>query len=115
MSELHEDTTTSAADIDRDDIARNVALVVSRLRQRGVEVNVNEDPEELALLLESVERFEMAVEARGGDLMVDEPPVGGEPEPDDPAFLLPAREPEETLPVYRSRLDALVRKGIDVV
>ena len=42
-------------------------------------------------LLESVERFELAVESRGGDLMVDEGPHGVTREPDDVHFVLPQR------------------------
>ena len=104
MSDRDENMTLLGADAGGDDVARNVALVVARLRQRGVEVNEAEDVEELALLLEAVERFEVAVESRGGDLMVDEPPAGGEPEPDDARFLLPSREPEEPIAAFRARL-----------
>lgn len=104
MSDLDESTTKRTADTVDDEVARNVALVVARLRQRGVEVNDAEDAEELALLLEAVERFEVAVESRGGDLMVDEPPAGGEPEPDDERFLLPTRAPEESITAFRARL-----------
>ena len=104
MTDGHKNMTSPGADGGGDDVARNVALVVARLRQRGVEVNEAEDAEELALLLEAVERFEVAVESRGGDLMVDEPPAGGEPEPDESRFLLPSREPEESIAAFRARL-----------
>lgn len=104
MSDRDENMTSPGTNAGGDDVGRNVALVVARLRQRGVEVNQAEDAEELALLLEAVEAFEVAVELRGGDLMVDEPPAGGEPEPDDSRFLLPSREPEESIAAFRARL-----------
>src|SRR5437879_13329478 len=48
------------------------AEVADRLRQRGIAVTGGEDSDDLANLLDAVERFEHAVEANGGDLMVDE-------------------------------------------
>src|SRR2546428_9483745 len=47
-----------------------VAEVAARLRGRGVTVTGTEPPDDLANLLTAVERFEAAVEAHGGDLMV---------------------------------------------
>jgi len=49
-----------------------VVEVAARLRTRGITVTGAERPEELADLLSAVERFEAAVEAHGGDLMVDD-------------------------------------------
>ncbi len=49
-----------------------VAEVAGRLRQRGIAVTGAEDSDDLANLLAAVERFELAVEAHGGDLMVDD-------------------------------------------
>ena len=43
----------------------------------------------------AIERFELAVESRGGDLMVDEGPDGTTREPDDPRFALPKRGEDE--------------------
>jgi hypothetical protein len=42
-----------------------------RLRERGIRVTPADSDEEVADLLEAIERFEAAVEARGGDLFVD--------------------------------------------
>jgi len=53
---------------------------------------------------EAVERFELAVEARGGDLMVDEGPGGETTVPDDPHFGLPRRETDEPVDHYVERL-----------
>jgi hypothetical protein len=75
----------------------------ARLHSRGIEVSGQEDSEDLADLLSAVERFEEWVEARGGDLMVDDL---NSSEPDDPHFVVPQREPGETLRSYIGRIDA---------
>jgi len=48
------------------------AEVTARLRARRITVTGAESPEDLVNLLSAVERFEAAVEAHGGDLMVDD-------------------------------------------
>lgn len=75
-----------------------------RLESLNVRLDGRESPDELVSLLEAVERFEEAVEARGGDLMVDEPERGKVVEPDDPAFVLPKRRPEESVEDYLDRV-----------
>lgn len=77
---------------------------LTRLRSAGVDVDDNSQPEDLARLLEAVERFEAAVRKCGGDLMVDEPPRGSEPQPDDPRFMIPQRHDDESLSAYRLRI-----------
>ncbi|MEO5904646.1 MAG: hypothetical protein ABIQ55_11570, partial [Gemmatimonadaceae bacterium] len=47
--------------------------IAGRLHQKGIELSAGEDPAMLADLLTAVEKFEAAVEARGGDLMVNSP------------------------------------------
>src|SRR5215475_7843057 len=88
--------------------------VIARLESLGITLNGDESPESLILVLEEVERFEEAVEACGGDLMLDETPPGSVPQPDDPRFALPARRADETIRSYRERLaratDELVRQ-----
>jgi hypothetical protein len=74
-----------------------------RLRDRGVQVHSRDRDEDLGDLLEAIERFELSVESRGGDLMVDRI---GSSQPDDPAFVLPVRQPDETAPEYRLRVEA---------
>ena len=86
-----------------EELATVNAQVTERLQRRGLEVTGREAPEDLADLLEAVERFEGLVEARGGDLMVDEV---GSPEPDDPHFVLPARERGEDIRDYIAKIDA---------
>lgn len=74
-----------------------------RLRDRGIPVHARDGDEDVADLLDSVERFEVLVEARGGDLLVDRV---GSSEPDDPAFVLPARDLDESVTDYRLRVEA---------
>ncbi|HEV8381453.1 MAG TPA: hypothetical protein VGQ29_07705 [Gemmatimonadales bacterium] len=79
------------------------AEVADRLRRRGIPLSGDERPEDLADLLAAVERFEAAVEARGGDLMVDDL---NSSQPDDPHFVLPARVANEPLRDYTARIEA---------
>jgi hypothetical protein len=80
--------------------------VVARLNSRGVRTTVADSSEDLVQLLDAVEAFETAVEAAGGDLMVDEP-IGNKraAEPDDIVFVLPARGSTESARAYVSRID----------
>jgi hypothetical protein len=75
-----------------------------RLRQRGVLLTGKESGEELVSLLDAVEAFELAVERRGGDLMMDEPPEGETPQPDDVHFGLPRRREREAVSDYLVRI-----------
>jgi len=92
--------------MDRDDEkdARTAALaeVGDRLRRRGVAVTGAEGPDDLANLLSAVERFEKAVEAHGGDLMVDDLKSV---KPDDRHFVLPRRDHGESIRAYIIRID----------
>src|SRR2546426_8958887 len=78
------------------------AEVAARLRQRGITVTGAERPDDLVDLLSAVERFEAAVEAHGGDLMVDDLKS---PQPDDRHFVVPRREHGETVRKYIGRID----------
>jgi broad specificity phosphatase PhoE len=78
------------------------AEAVARLRRRGITASEVERPEDLADLLSAVERFEAAVEAHGGDLMVDDPKGH---EPDDRHFVVPRRAPAEAIRAYIGRID----------
>lgn len=73
----------------------------ARLLRRGVELDGDETPEGLVDLLSAVERFEQAVEAHGGDLMVDDLKSS---RPDDPRFVLPRRGSRETVQAYTERI-----------
>jgi hypothetical protein len=79
------------------------AEVAVRLRARGVAVTGAESPEDLVNLLSAVERFEAAVEAHGGDLMVDDLKSA---QPDDPHFVVPRRSKGEGIRAYIDRIDA---------
>ena len=79
------------------------AEVTSRLRSRGITVTGGENPEDLVDLLSAVERFEAAVEAHGGDLMVDDLKSS---RPDDSHFVVPRRAPREAARAYLGRIDA---------
>ena len=79
------------------------AEVAARLRSRGVAVSGGETPEDLVDLLSAVERFEAAVEAHGGDLMVDDLKSS---RPDDSHYVMPRRVPREAVRAYIGRIDA---------
>ncbi len=74
-----------------------------RLRERDIQVRAEDADEDVADLLEAVERFEAAVEAKGGDLFVNRI---GSSQPEDPAFVPPEREPGESAAHYRARIEA---------
>ena len=78
------------------------AEVAARLRARGVHLTGDESSEQVVSVLEAVERFERAVEAEGGDLMVDTQPAR---EPDNPDFVLPQRAADESIAAYIRRID----------
>src|SRR3989442_3029518 len=75
-------------DEEAEERAAAVAEVAARLRSRGIALTGAEDPGDLADLLSAVERFEAAVEAHGGDLMVDDLKSS---RPDDRHFVVPRR------------------------
>lgn len=95
------------------DLARVSQELAGRLRARGVAIHDDDSPDTIVLLLETVEAFERAVEAQGGDLMMDEPPANQAGQPDDPHFLLPPRGDDESGSAYGTRLaeqTAAIRK-----
>ncbi|MEA2725397.1 MAG: hypothetical protein QOH59_3168 [Gemmatimonadales bacterium] len=93
----------------REELERAMQETSARLRDRGVHLTGRETSEELVALLEAVERFERAVESRGGDLFVDEGPGGVTREPDDVHFVLPRRMPHEPVARYLERLAEATR------
>jgi len=94
-----------------DDVTRVAREVASRLGALGISLDGTEQPDDLTRIDEAVGRFEEAVEARGGDLMMDEPPEGSRPQPDDPHFALPMRKDGESVAAYAARID----RATDVV
>jgi hypothetical protein len=95
---------TRVATAEMDELARNATIVADKLRGKGVSVARSDTPEDLVSLLESVEAFEGAVRLAGGDLMMDEPPEGSEPQPDEPRFMLPKRLHGESASSYVMRI-----------
>ena len=75
----------------------------NRLRDRGIKLYPWDGDEDAEDLLDSMERFEVLVESRGGDLLMDRI---GSPQPTHPEFVPPTREPEETIGDYRLRIEA---------
>lgn len=88
-----------------DDVQRVSAEITNRLEDLGIWLSGSEKPEQLARILEAVELFELAVESRGGDLMVDEGPGGQTNEPDDVHFALPQRRADESVDRYLERIE----------
>lgn len=78
------------------------AEVAARLRSRGISVTGAEPAAQLDDLLTAVGRFEAAVERHGGDLMVDDLKSS---QPDDRHFVVPRREPGESIRAYIGRID----------
>ncbi len=87
-----------------EEMQRVSADVAHRLAGLGITLDGTETPNELVSIQEAVERFEVAVESRGGDLMVDEGPEGRTREPDEPHFALPRRADAEPVAHYVERL-----------
>lgn len=79
--------------------------IAARLSDRGVTLTGDESSEELVTLLEALERFERAVQAKGGDLMVDEGPASANLQPDDARFVLPRRSADESVRRYIERIE----------
>lgn len=84
-----------------DDRAHAAAMAYAQLRQRSVNVTGDEPAEELAQLLEAVERFELAVSSVGGDRMTNAP---DSTDPDDRRLVLPPRCDGESAAGYASRV-----------
>jgi hypothetical protein len=93
-------------DDDTSEITRVTKEIAGKLEARGMEVLDSDSPEDVVRMLEALEGFENAVEAAGGDLMMDEPPSNQKGEPDDPHFLLPKRKGGEAATGYLERLTA---------
>ncbi|HXE58840.1 MAG TPA: hypothetical protein VNK43_12635 [Gemmatimonadales bacterium] len=97
----------------RDEEQRRAAEhAVQLLRGRGVMLRGDESTEQLADLLAAVERFEIAVQARGGDSMVNTPDSS---RPENPAYVLPVRRGDEPVDDYILRIvhatDRVMRGG----
>ena len=74
----------------------------TRLAGRGIEVRPDDSYDDVAELQDAVERFEQEVQRLGGDLMVNQL---GSSQPEDPAFVPPARAAGESIGSYLRRLE----------
>lgn len=97
-------THTTQSSTESDDIERNAQTIASRLHTRGVALDGSETPDQLLQIEEAIEAFEFAVSSHGGDLMVDETPRGGTPQPDDAHFALPLRGDDMSVSAYLLKL-----------
>jgi hypothetical protein len=87
------------------ELERVTQSTVSRLSALGIDLDGTESPAQIARIADAIERFEDAVEAAGGDLMVDEPPPGSAGQPDNPDFVLPRRAADESIAAYVARIE----------
>ena len=92
------------------DVRRVAGQLSGRFSALGIDLDGDESPEQLARLSDALERFEKAVEAAGGDLMVDEPPRGQKAQPDGPDFALPRRNADENIDMYIGQLEQAAEK-----
>lgn len=91
-----------------DDLRRVSRQSANRLTALGLQLNGSETVLELADMQEAVERFEEAVRARGGDLMMDEGVPGKPVQPDDRHFAMPRRRAGEPVSGYLERLSTAI-------
>jgi hypothetical protein len=103
MSESYEDheRTLEPHRVEEQRNARQEAA--DRLRDRNIPVVAGDSDAEVADMLEAIEQFESAVEALGGDLMVNR--IGAE-EPQDPAFVPPLRGRDQGAYEYIAQIHA---------
>ncbi len=92
----------------REERERAATEISGRLLQKGIDVSAaEEDPALLADLLSAVEGFETEVIKHGGDLMVNMPTST---DPQNPAFVVPARSADETIDLYIRRINEAAAK-----
>lgn len=97
-----------ALDPDRDRERENVSSsVAATLSARGVDLTGTESSEQLAEMLDAVERFEAAVSEAGGDRMLNDPDSS---DPQEEAFVLPRRAADESALEYAERVQRAARK-----
>lgn len=71
------------------------------LRHRYVPLFGTETDEEVLSIVNALERFEAAVIAAGGDLMIDSPESS---EPEHPEYVIPRRRDDEAVDAYVGRV-----------
>lgn len=76
-------------------------VIAGQLHRRRIEVLDSDPMEAISDLLIEVERFEGLVQARGGDLFVNQP---GSDRPERPEYVLPERKKKEDIASYTRRV-----------
>lgn len=92
------------------EVGRASQQVLARLATLGIQLDGDTDVDALAEISDAVDGFEEAVRARGGDLMVDEPPAGKSGQPDERDFALPRPRADETTAAWLGRLQAATKR-----
>ena len=82
------------------------ATMIGQISERGIDLADGDTDGDIAELQGAVERFESAVMERGGDSFTN---TSESSRPDNPAFVLPKRQGDESLPAYIRRIDAAAR------
>jgi hypothetical protein len=82
---------------------RVAAQITGQLAGRGVTVHDADSPEQRADILSAVERFERAVQMRGGDSYTNSPSAA---DPDHREFVIPRRPDDESAAAYVRRVRA---------
>ena len=80
------------------------------LADRGIAVRPDDGYDDVVELQDALERFEQEVQLLGGDLMVNHL---GSSQPEDPAFVPPARDPAEHIGSYLRRLEDSIKILVD--
>ena len=80
------------------------------LTDRGITVRPDDGYDDVVELQDTLERFEQEVQRLGGDLMVNH---RGSSQPEDSAFVPPARDPGEDIGTYLRRLEDAISVLVD--
>ncbi len=102
MRQTHDEEHERMLEPHREEEQRNARReAADRLRDRKIPLYSSDSDDEVADLLEAIERFESIVETQGGDLHVNR--IGAS-EPQDAAFIPPVRGQHESASAYRERI-----------
>ena len=108
MNESSQSWDARPRDPDRDQERESISSsVAATLRARGVDLTGTESSEQLAEMLDAVERFEAAVSEAGGDNMINDATASN---PQGEAFVLPRRAADESALEYADRVRRAARR-----
>ena len=77
--------------------------LIGRLASHSIEVCGDESDDQIARLMDAVERFDSAVARVGGDSMVNDPRSS---RPEDPSLVVPLRRGDESADAHIARVNA---------